>query len=231
MGFRLKSVALAALMMTFFAFSILGQNTTESLKEKVDALIVTAYQSASAQFPCKIKTGGKPKMIRWQDVEDCLNGAEASVDWENLLQQVQKLRQDGGFSKTDMSLAIESALAAQAMSYQRVFSVKEMDVLLPLSNTLLKFLPADSLQGLPVFAKSGERIGTFAGAYSFEKAGGLNAGNYYRMSMFQYTDLRGSIQSPAIIGRLLLDSFGVPWKDAVTQPGFRLTADKLTPKR
>jgi hypothetical protein len=170
-------------------------------------------------------------MIRWQDVEDCLNGAEANVDWESLSRQLQKMRQDGGFSKTDVSPVVESALTAHAMQYDKVFSVKEKESLLPLSNTLLKFLPADSLQDLPVYAKSGERIGTFAGVYSFEKTGGLNAANYYRMSMFQYLDLRGSIQSPAIAGRLMLDSFGVPWKDAATQPGFRLTADKLTPKR
>jgi hypothetical protein len=193
-------------------------------------VIVTAYQSATAEFPCKLKAGGKPKMLRWQDVENCLNGADAEVDWEDLSQQLQNLRQNGGFSKIDISLAVESALSAHAIPYDKVFSVKNADALLPLSNTLLKFLPADSLQNLAVFDKSGARVGTFAGGYSFDKSGGLTAAHNYRMSMFQYTDLRGSIQSPAIGSKLLLDSFGVPWKDAVSQPGFRLTADKLTPK-
>jgi len=29
---------------------------------------------------------------------------------------------------------------------------------------------------------------------------------------------------------LLLDTFGVPWKDAVSQPGFRLPSDKIVLK-
>jgi hypothetical protein len=81
---------------------------------------------------------------------------------------------------------------------------------------------------LPVFEKfSGKRIGTFSGGYNYDKSGGLAAANTYRMSGFQYTDLKGEIQTPSGVNRLLLDSYGVPWKGAVSQTGFRLLSDKL----
>jgi hypothetical protein len=231
MKYLIQSLAMAGIIVNCLAAADSAQNPSNELKARVDALMVTAYQLATAKFPCKLKAEGKPKMLRWQNVENCLTEAEASVDWEGLSQQLQKLRGDRGVSKIDISLAVESALAAHAVPYEKVFSVKDTKALLPLSNTLLKFLPPGSLQNLPVFDKSGERVGTFAGVYSFEKSGGLNAANNYRMSLFQYIDTRGSLQSPSIAGRLLLDSFGVPWADAVSQPGFRLTADKLASKR
>jgi hypothetical protein len=231
MKILINSIILIGIIINFLDVPGSAQNLPQDVKAKVDVLIETAYQSATAKFPCRLKAEGKLKMLRWESVENCLTDAEAMVDWEGLSQQFQTLRQDKAVSKIDLSSAIESAFSAHAIPYDKVFSVKEEKALLPLSNTLLKFLPSGSLQDLPVFDKSGARIGTFAGVYSFEKAGGLNAANSYRMSLFQYTDLRGILQSPSIAGKLLLDSFGVPWAGAVSQPGFRLTADKLTPKR
>jgi hypothetical protein len=105
--------------------------------------------------------------------------------------------------------------------------VKEAEALLPLSNSLLRFLPEDSLLDLPVYDNSGKRIGTFAGVYSFEKIGEIS-GARNRHALFQYKDLKGSIQASP--DRLLLDSFGVPWKDALSQSGFRLPSDKLVLK-
>jgi hypothetical protein len=122
-------------------------------------------------------------------------------------------------------------MSAHAIPYNRVFKVKKKDALLPLSNTVLKFLPDGSLMDLPVFSKRlKEQIGTFAGAFTYERSGGLSAATTYRLSMFQYKDTKGDLQMPSLQNRLLLDSFGVPWEEASTQPGFRLTIDKLTVK-
>jgi len=167
-------------------------------------------------------------MGRWQDVENCLNDANNRVDWEDLTRQLEKIREEGRFQSMDIFYAAESSLTAQAIPYDKVFLVKEPKALLPLSNSLLKFLPDDSLLNLPVFDNSGERIGTFSGVYRFDKGGGLIAATCSRKSISQYTDLKGNIQVPT--DKLLLDSFGIPWKDASTQPGFRLPSDKLIPK-
>jgi hypothetical protein len=92
----------------------------------------------------------------------------------------------------------------------------------------LKFLPEGSLQGLPVFEKLGTQVGSFSGVYSFDKSGGGLSGNNAPRRLFQYTDSKGNFHgSPE---KLLLDSFGVPWKDAAPQPGFRLPPDKIVLK-
>jgi len=207
------------------------QYVTAEAEAKIDSLIVTAYQSAVEEFPCKVKTDGNPRMIRWQDIEECFNDAEDRVDWENLTQQIETLRTDGGFLKADIFEAIESALSAHVISYTRVFKVNKKEALLPLSNTVLKFLPHDSLMDLPVFDKRMKKqVGTFSGVFTYERSGGLSVANSYKLAVFQYTDMKGDIQTPSMNNRLLLDSYGVPWEDASSLPGFRLTSNKLNTK-
>ena len=106
----------------------------------------------------------------------------------------------------------------------KIFACKKPNALLPLSSSLLKFLPEGSLQDLPVFSNSGKQIGIFSGPYSFEKAGELS-GRTEQHRLFQYADSKGELHSPPDM--LLLDSFAVPWKGAASQPGFRLPADKI----
>jgi len=206
------------------------QYITTEAEAKIDSLIVAAYQSAEEEFPCKVKAGGNPRMIRWQDIEKCLNDAEDRVDWGSLNKQIETLRVDGGFLQLDILETVESALSAHAIPYTRVFKVNKEDALLPLSNTVLKFLPPDSLIDLPVFDKrTKKQIGTFSGVFTYEKSGGLSAANSYKLSFFQYTDMKGDLQTPTV-RNLLLDSYGVPWEDASSEPGFRLTSNKLDPK-
>jgi hypothetical protein len=225
---RLKPALCACLASCFFLATAAGQTLTPVFEAKIDTLIAAAYQTAAERFPCNVKAGGGLRMIRWQDLEKCLNDAEDRIDWNGLTRQIEALRQEGGFSRADVYEAVESSMSAHAITYDRVLKVKKKNALLPLSNTVLKFLPDGSLMDLPVYSKRlKEQIGTFAGAFTYEKAGGLSAASTYRLSMFQYRDPSGDLQTPAIVNRLLLDSFGVPWKEASSQPGFRLTIDKL----
>jgi hypothetical protein len=168
-------------------------------------------------------------MGRWKDVENCVNPAHDLVDWEGHAAALKKIRDDERVSYEDLITVVEAALTEQALSYDKVFIVNEKEAgeaLLPLSNSLLKFLPENSLVGLTVYRKNGELIGIFLSEYSFERSGGLEILSGYRMVNFQYTDLHGNTQAPT--DRFLLDSFGVPWRDARFQPGFRLTSNKLS---
>jgi hypothetical protein len=212
-----------------FMASGFSQNPSLELKKKVDTVVEAAYREASAIFPCKMNARGNAKMVRWQDVAKCLNKAHDQVEWEELSQQLQKIQENGRYHTDDVVSAVESSLSAQAIPYHKVFTIKQPKALLPLSSSLLKFLPADSFLNFPVHDKKGVKIGTFAGTYAFERRGGLMAAAEYQMTIFQYSDLEGKMQSPA--EKLLLDSYGVPWKDAQTRPGFRLPMDKLIPKR
>lgn len=225
-------VFFAFLALAFAAASSMCQKLTPDLNAKLDAVVSAAYQTATAHFPCRLGTGGKPKMLRWQQVDKCLRAAEDAVDWEELSQRIQDLRKSSGSSMMDVSAAVESSLSAHAIPYDKVFYVgdKNIDALLPLSNSLLRYLPENSLLDLPVIDKSGTKVGTFSGVYTFETPGSLKAANTYRLSVFQYIDLHGNIQSGAASSRLLLDSFGVTWKSAMSQTGFRLPSDKLLRK-
>jgi hypothetical protein len=216
--------------MIAFSLTVPGfsQNSMQALRAKVDAVVADAYKQASAKFPCKLGAFGKAKMGNWKNVENCVNPAHDLVDWNSLAAEIQKIRDQGPNASEDVVSAIEASLTAQAISYDKVFVVKQEKALLPLSNSLLKFLPSDSLAGLPVYDKKGSLLGTFSGTYASEKSGRSETVNNYRMVSFQYTDLKGSMQSPTDM--FLVDSFGVPWKDAKSQLGFRLPSDKFLPK-
>ena len=218
----------ACCIFLWFAHMSSAQNLSRELQTGIDEVVSSAYKSASVEFPCKVKAHGTYKMLKWQTVDECLNDAYNKVDWAELSQRILKLRDSAGSLAGEIPAMIESSLTAHAVPYEKVFLVNNNDALLPLTNSILKFLPPDSLIDLPVFENSGRRIGTFSGVYSYDKSGGLAAANTYRMSGFQYTDLRGEIQTPSGVNRLLLDSYGVPWKGAVSQPGFRLISDKIT---
>jgi hypothetical protein len=201
-----------------------SQVSSGEAKSRVDAAIVKAYDSASAKFPCKLTSSGKAKMLSWQRVAECLNYAYDRVDWEDISRQLQAIRKESGFPASDILSMAERSLATHALPYDKVFKVKEMRATLPLSSSLLKFLPEGSLQDLPVIEKSGTKMGTFAGIYTFEKMGEIS-GAKSQLIQFQYADFKGNIHgSPE---RLLLDSFGVPWKEAMSQPGFRMPPNKI----
>jgi len=210
------------------ALPTFGQYNREEVKKKVDAIIAQAYKEAGVKFPCKLKTTGKAKMGRWKNVEDCVNPAHDMVDWDVHADALKKIFNEERIPREEFADIVESALTEQALLYDKVFLVKEKEVgeaLLPLSNSLLKFLPENSLNDLMVYNKAGDMLGVFIGAYSFERSGGLEILTGYRMTNFQYTDLYGIAQAPG--ERFLLDSYGVPWRDAWHHRGFRLPSNRL----
>ncbi len=202
-----------------------AQDLPRELKEKLDGLVAAAYQIAAAGLPCKVKAGGKPRMIRWQDVDRCVNEAADRVDWQGMATQLEPIRAAVTMSPEDFNAIVAGAFSLRALPFDKLFIVKSPESYLPLTNSLLKFLPADALQDVEVIDKTGKQIGKFAGTYSFERTGGLATANTYRLTLFQYADPAGNVQS--VSERLLLGSFGVLWKAVQGQPGFRLTTDKL----
>ncbi len=203
-----------------------SQETRTDLEAKIDAVIAAAYAKAAAGFPCRIKAGGKPRMMRWQEVDRCLNDAAARVEWEAVSGSLRELRAAAGVTAGGRFEAlVREALETRALAYDRIFEVKNADALLPLTHSVLKYLPDESLLDLPVFDRRGTAMGTFAGVFPYERTGGLASANTYRLMLFQYKDRNGNIQSPP--DKLLLDSFGVPWKDAAHQKGFRLPIERF----
>jgi hypothetical protein len=210
------------------AMPVFGQYNRDEVKKKVDAVVARAYEEAGAKFPCRLNTSGKAKMGRWKDVENCVNPAHDLVDWDGHAEALKKIREEERVPREELAGAVEAALTNRAILYDKVFLVKEKEAdqaLLPLSNSLLKFLPEKSLAEFAVYNKTGDLLGVFLDAYSFERSGGLEILTGYRMVSFQYTDLHGNAQAPG--ERFLVDSYGVPWRDARQKPGFRLPSNKL----
>lgn len=223
------AASLVVFLIGFIAPAI-GQDLSQDYRNQVDAIVAEAYRASTAEFPCNLKTRGKPKMLRWQDVDECLNDATSRVDWAGLYQRLQDLRGSvPGYMSAQVNEVVEASLSAQSLPYEKVFQVKDTGALLPLTNSVLKFLPPDALQDLPVFDKTGTRVGAFAGTYSFERTGGSDSTGTYKLVLFQYMDLKGEIQSSS--DRILLDTFGVPWADVAKKKGFRLVSDRLLGKK
>jgi hypothetical protein len=198
----------------------------QDIKGKIDAILAPAFDAAVAGLPCKIGTTGKPKMGKWQDVDECLNKAAAKLDWKALAARLKELREGTrGTSAPEFETAVEAVLATHVLPFDKVFIIKDEKTLLPLTNSVLRFLPPESLKDTPIFEKTGTHLGSFSGVYTYERSGGSGTGTTYRLSLFEYLDRNGEPRS--VSDRLLLDSYGIPWKEAASQPGFRLSTERL----
>lgn len=211
----------------------MSQTLPADVARRVDALVAAAVKPALGLLPCKVKTTGKPRMIRWQDVDKCLNKVVEIVDWDDLSVQLRAIKNETiANSANDFLQAVDKALVAHTLTYDKVFIVKEKDSksLLPLTHSVLKYLPANSLQDLAVYGDTGERVGTFAGVYFSERSGGLAKLSSYSLARFQYKDEEGNIHSAMDSLHLPTDgigSYGIVWRDLMSQPGFRLISEKL----
>lgn len=193
----------------------------KEVADKIEAAVTAAYAAASAKLPCKVGLRSKPTMLRWQDVDKCLSQAALRANWKEVESRLAAVRPPY-VSETKFAAAVEASLSRHALPYDKAFLVKKNDALLPLTNSILKYLPADSLMDQPVYDQSRKSIGTFAGTFIHEHAGGMTDAS---LTLFQFADPQGKIQTPA--ERLLLDSYGIPWSKAATQPGFRLLSGRL----
>jgi hypothetical protein len=163
--------------------------------------------------------------MKWQEVDKCINGATARVDWDSLIAQLRSLR-PRNVMEGDFAAAVEEALTRHALPYEKVFLVKHKEPLLPLTNSVLKYLPPGGFMDLPVFELSGkEQVGVFAGVFVSERTGGLSSARPAALTLFQFSDPQGRMQVPS--ERLLLDSYSVPWNNMATLPGFRITDKRL----
>ncbi len=207
------------------ARAVPGAELQKEVLEKVDAVVASAYQAAATKLPCKVSTTGKAHMLKWQAVNKCMSRAIDVVDWEEFARRLSAL-QPPNVSRAEFAEAVDSSLDKHALKFEQVFRVKDARALLPLTNPVLKYLPSNSMHGLPVFDRAGAQVGTFEEVYFFEREGGQLAGRPYRLALFQYLDATGKPQVPGG-DKLLLDSYGVPWEKLPGQPGFRLPIDQL----
>jgi hypothetical protein len=211
-------------LLVWFAAAAAGQ-MPQDVTTKADALIAAAYQAALVKLPCKLSKGPNSRMLNWKNVDKCMDQARQRVNWDELASRLIALR-PSFLPEGDFAGAIENLLVKHALPYNKVFRVGKPDALLPLTNSILKYAIQDELMNMPVLPQKGNQpIGVFSGTFTHEKAGAMATGNTYRLSMFQYTDPQGKMQTPS--DKLLLDSYGIRWGDIESKPGFRFPVELI----
>ena len=134
------------------------------------------------KLPQKLKTRGKPKVLKWEDIDKTLNSVDQALQGKSC-----------------------------SFTFAQLFSTKQEEARFPLTNSVIRLVPEESLANLKVFTREGDELGKYVGRVRYERSGGLYARDSYSLFYFQYEDLEGGTES--VGSRLLLDEFTVPWSD------------------
>ena len=118
------------------------------------------------KVPAKLKTRGKPKRGRWENVD-------------KVITRVREAVQDQDCSLTPAQL----------------FRVRRQELFFPLTNNVLRTVPEESLHGVSIYSNDGERLGEFSNIVPYHRSGGLYAVKGYTLHYFQYKDEEGSLHS------------------------------------
>lgn len=136
------------------------------------------------KLPVKLKTKGKPKVARYDKVDQTLYSLTRSLQG-----------------------------SVCEFSFSRLFKMKDEEVFFPLTNSVIRLAPEGTFKGLEVFTKDGDELGEYEGRVKYERSGGLYAPGRksYSLFYFQFRSKAGRLES--VGQRLLLDNFVVKWAD------------------
>lgn len=219
-----KYLLLLAVSLPVFCAFVTAQPTSNDWKERLGQELRTRTAQIT---PRKIKTRGKPKMARWEDVDATLADAQSKLDIGSLLRELLgPALAPGKAIPAALQAELDQVLSQYPVSYAQLFVVEDPDVLFPLTNNVLRLGSDGTLDGLQIFDKTGFSLGEYAGKYVFEKSGGLSSGaSGYRLTYFQYKDNVGEIRPSGNIN--LLDTFAVRWGLIKDKPGIVLTTAEV----
>jgi hypothetical protein len=135
------------------------------------------------KLPVNLKTRGKPKVGKWEKVDEILN-----------------------------RVAKNPSARACRFAFRDLFrNKKEAELHFPLTRSVLKEVPEDVLRGVAVYTKEGDLLGRYENRVRYEKSGGLQVLDSYESYYFQFSTPAGKLES--VGNRLLLDSYVVKWTD------------------
>lgn len=193
-----------------------------------ESVVKEAAQALRKGPPKKLKTRGKSRIIRWEDLDAALAKLPSQMDYESLDKRLRDLMsKDTGFAPNNEVLGdiIGRTLAQEEVRYADLFTQDDGD-LLPITNTVLKFLPEETWKDVPVYDKKGQPLGRFMGKYPYEKSGGLLTTKTYRVYYFQYLDKENTSQTAAAPDYIERDAFCVRWADVKDRPALTLATMK-----
>ncbi|MDA2924081.1 hypothetical protein MYX65_05390 [Acidobacteria bacterium AH-259-L09] len=118
------------------------------------------------KLPVKLKTRGKPRRARWEQVDKML---------------------------TELRKNLQGATCE--FKFEEIFKTDKEKLYLPVTNNLVRTVSEAALEGVPIFNQSGERIGEYIGRVTYNRSGGLYVTKSYTLYYFQFRDTQGKIQS------------------------------------
>jgi hypothetical protein len=139
----LKKIGLCVLMAAFACPTLLAQECVNLLQEM--------------KLPDKVGTRGKPRMIKWQEVDKALNELSKQLQGKSC-----------------------------SFTFAQLFRTKHDDALFPLTNSVMRIVPEKSFEGMMVKTREGDELGEFGGRFRFDRSGGGYALNHYSLVSFQY---------------------------------------------
>ncbi|MBI3939496.1 MAG: hypothetical protein HY315_01555 [Acidobacteria bacterium] len=168
-------------------------------------------------FPAEIKS--KKGVARWDQIDQVLN--QKVLPNMRRLPAAMRAEMEKGSTRDSASEReqLRVMLASSRVLFSDLFRIGESD-LFPLTNSVLKLAPEESLLGISVFEKSGQSLGTFAGKSRYERGGDLYGARAYTLVTFEYETPQGEYRSAGTDN--LLDKFVVRWRDIKTRPALDL---------
>ena len=118
------------------------------------------------KLPEKVGTQGKPRMIKWEEVDKVLNDVAKKLQGK-----------------------------ACSFTFGQLFRTKHEDALFPLTNSVMRIVPENTFEGMMVRTRSGDELGEFGGRYRFDRSGGGYALSHYSLVSFQYRDAEGGFHT------------------------------------
>ncbi len=125
-----------------------------------------ASVAADLKLPQNLRSGGNPRILRWQQVDKALN---------ELTQRLEGMECQFTFGE--------------------LFRVRRDDVLFPLTNSVIRIAPEGTFAGLPIVTRDGLELGEYENRVRYERSGGLYARESYSLYYFQYRDDEDKIHS------------------------------------
>lgn len=114
------------------------------------------------KLPRKVGTRGKPRMIKWQEVDETLNKVAEKLEGR-----------------------------ACSITFDQLFRAGHADALFPLTNSVVRIVPESTFEGMMVLTREGDALGEFGGRFRFDRSGGGYALERYSLVSFQYRDEDG----------------------------------------
>ena len=170
-----------------------------------------------AGLPAKIKS--RKNIARWDQIDAVLNQQVLPrARLSPVAGPAAGLQSQGGSADSGQP-------AASPILFADLFEIPPGDFF-PLTNSVLKLVPDGSLDGISVFDKSGQLLGTFAGRSRYEKSGDLYKSRSYVLYTFEFEVSGGEFRSAG--NDNLLDNFLVRWSDVRSRKALDL--GNLPPK-